>query len=178
MYDALLLSAQHQVDEIRALEKLRNEPEKEITIVGVPYWDDMKARLRPADPGILHELVAEPEVVPVRRVRRDEAVFRPWLLVHAHLVRLFGERLGERVGVHREEVRAAERPYPLVMVRDAGGERVDAGVEPRVVDLADVIAHVIEAARELPGRGIVVAERLGPAAEVQVGTITYTFIQQ
>ena len=44
-YDALLLSAQHQVDEIRALEKLRNEPEKEIQIVGVPYWDDMKDRL-------------------------------------------------------------------------------------------------------------------------------------
>lgn len=47
-YDALLLSSQHQVDEIRALEKLRNEAEKEIRIVGVPYWDDMKARLHPA----------------------------------------------------------------------------------------------------------------------------------
>lgn len=46
-YDALLLSSQHQVDEIRALEKLRNEKEKEIKIVGVPYWDDMKAKLSP-----------------------------------------------------------------------------------------------------------------------------------
>ncbi len=44
-YDALLLSSRNQVDEIRALEKLRNEPEKETRIVGVPYWDDMKARL-------------------------------------------------------------------------------------------------------------------------------------
>ncbi len=48
-YDALLLSSQHQVDEIRALEKLRNEKEKEIQIVGVPYWDDMKKRLHPTD---------------------------------------------------------------------------------------------------------------------------------
>ena len=47
-YDALLLSAEHQIEEIRALEKLRNEPEKEIRLVGVPYWDDMKMRLENA----------------------------------------------------------------------------------------------------------------------------------
>ena len=54
-YDALLLSAEHQVEEIRALEKLRNEPEKEIRIVGVPYWDDMKTKLDNTPPAHAHE---------------------------------------------------------------------------------------------------------------------------
>jgi CDP-glycerol glycerophosphotransferase (TagB/SpsB family) len=45
-YDALLLSGQYQIDDCRALEKLRNEPEKECTIVGIPHLDDKAARLR------------------------------------------------------------------------------------------------------------------------------------
>ncbi len=39
-YDALLLSGQYQIDDCRALEKLRNEPEKECVIVGIPYLDE------------------------------------------------------------------------------------------------------------------------------------------
>lgn len=44
-YDSLLLSGEYQKDQIRKLEKLRNEPEKEIEIVGLPYMDVMKARV-------------------------------------------------------------------------------------------------------------------------------------
>jgi hypothetical protein len=45
-YDALLLSGQYQVDDCRSLEHLRNLPEKECAIVGVPYLDLMANRLR------------------------------------------------------------------------------------------------------------------------------------
>lgn len=45
-YDALLLSGQHQVDDCRALEKLRNEPEKECIIVGIPYLDEEAEKLK------------------------------------------------------------------------------------------------------------------------------------
>ena len=39
-YDALLLSAKYQIEDCRALEKKRNMPEKECTIVGIPYLDE------------------------------------------------------------------------------------------------------------------------------------------
>ena len=48
-YDAILLSGQYQVEQVRALEKLRALPAKEIVKVGIPYMDDMLARLH-ADP--------------------------------------------------------------------------------------------------------------------------------
>ena len=44
-YDAILLSGQYQVEQVRALEKLRALPAKEIVKVGIPYMDDMLARL-------------------------------------------------------------------------------------------------------------------------------------
>ena len=44
-YDAVLLSGEYQVQEIRNLEKLRNLPEKELTIIGIPYMDEMAKRL-------------------------------------------------------------------------------------------------------------------------------------
>ncbi len=44
-YDALLLSADYQIEQIRKLEKLRNLPEKELLKVGIPYMDEMAARL-------------------------------------------------------------------------------------------------------------------------------------
>lgn len=44
-YDALLLSGQYQIDDCRALEKLRNEPEKECTIIGIPYLDEKSRKL-------------------------------------------------------------------------------------------------------------------------------------
>lgn len=45
-YDAVLLSGEYQVQDIRALEELRNLPKKELVKIGVPYLDDMKERLR------------------------------------------------------------------------------------------------------------------------------------
>ncbi len=54
-YDAVLLSGQYQVDDIRALEKLRNLPEKELKIVGIPYMDEMRKRLIQAPPLGEHE---------------------------------------------------------------------------------------------------------------------------
>ena len=44
-YDALLLSGDYQVQQVRKLEELRKLPPKELTIVGIPYMDEMKKRL-------------------------------------------------------------------------------------------------------------------------------------
>ena len=44
-FDALLLSGQVQADQIRALEKKRSLPAKELELVGMPYLDAMRERL-------------------------------------------------------------------------------------------------------------------------------------
>ncbi len=44
-FDAVLLSGEYQIEQIRTLEKLRKLPAKELEIVGVPYMDTMLARL-------------------------------------------------------------------------------------------------------------------------------------
>lgn len=44
-YDAILLSGEYQVEQVRKLEKLRDLPEKELKLVGIPYMDEMKKRL-------------------------------------------------------------------------------------------------------------------------------------
>ena len=44
-YDAVLVSGDYQINDIRELERLRNLPEKELVKVGVPYMDEMKKRL-------------------------------------------------------------------------------------------------------------------------------------
>ena len=45
-YDSILLSGQYQADDVRALEKLRGLPEKELVITGIPYMDEMAKRLK------------------------------------------------------------------------------------------------------------------------------------
>ena len=47
-YDALLLSGPYQIDDCRALEKLRELPEKECVLVGIPYLDETARRLETA----------------------------------------------------------------------------------------------------------------------------------
>lgn len=49
-YDALLLSGEYQERDTRSLEKMRGLPEKEIEIIGLPYMDEMAARLSAAPP--------------------------------------------------------------------------------------------------------------------------------
>lgn len=44
-YDALMLSGEYQVKDIRALEKLRSLPEKDLVKIGIPYLDEMAERL-------------------------------------------------------------------------------------------------------------------------------------
>ena len=44
-YDAIILSGDYQVDQIRKLEELRNLPNKELKVLGIPYMDEMKKRL-------------------------------------------------------------------------------------------------------------------------------------
>ncbi len=44
-YDSILLSGEFQGKQVRALEKLRKLPEKDIEYVGMPYFDKMKQRL-------------------------------------------------------------------------------------------------------------------------------------
>ncbi len=45
-YDAILVSGDYHIDDIRALEKLRNLPEKEVLKVGLPFMDEMAMRLQ------------------------------------------------------------------------------------------------------------------------------------
>ena len=54
-YDAVLLSGEYQVQDMRALEKLRGLPEKEFVKIGIPYMDEMARRLRDAGPTPPHK---------------------------------------------------------------------------------------------------------------------------
>lgn len=54
-YDAVLLSGDYQLRDIRNLEKLRNLPAKELLKVGIPFMDDMAARLKTAEPVPAHQ---------------------------------------------------------------------------------------------------------------------------
>lgn len=54
-YDALLLSGDYQMQQVRDLEQLRQLPAKELTKVGIPYMDEMAKRLENADPIPAHE---------------------------------------------------------------------------------------------------------------------------
>ena len=54
-YDAILLSGDYQVQDIRDLESLRQLPAKELVKVGIPYMDEMAARLQAAPPVPAHE---------------------------------------------------------------------------------------------------------------------------
>ena len=49
-YDAVLLSGEYQIHQIRELERLRGLPAKELRIVGLPYMDAMRSRLAAAGP--------------------------------------------------------------------------------------------------------------------------------
>lgn len=49
-YDAVLVSGDFQEEQVRALEKLRNLPPKEICHIGIPYMDEMAKRLREDPP--------------------------------------------------------------------------------------------------------------------------------
>ena len=48
-YDAILLSGEYQIWQVRELERLRNLPAKECELVGIPYMDVMRRRLMDAD---------------------------------------------------------------------------------------------------------------------------------
>lgn len=48
-YDAVLLSGDYQAEQIRQLEALRELPPKELVKVGIPYMDEMAARLSQAE---------------------------------------------------------------------------------------------------------------------------------
>lgn len=48
-YDAILLSGEYQARDVRNLEALRDLPEKELVMVGIPYMDEMAKRLKTAE---------------------------------------------------------------------------------------------------------------------------------
>ncbi len=54
-YDAILLSGEFQVQQLRKLEELRKLPAKELVKVGIPYMDEMAKRLKNAEPIGEHE---------------------------------------------------------------------------------------------------------------------------
>ena len=49
-YDAIMLSGGYQARDIRALEQLRELPAKELVEIGIPYMDEMAARLERVGP--------------------------------------------------------------------------------------------------------------------------------
>lgn len=53
-YDAIMLSGDYQAKNIRDLEQLRNLPEKELTMIGIPYMDEMAKRLEVSGPAPDH----------------------------------------------------------------------------------------------------------------------------
>ena len=53
-YDAILLSGEYQAQDIRKLEKLRGLPAKELVKIGIPYMDEMAARLEKEGPAPEH----------------------------------------------------------------------------------------------------------------------------
>lgn len=53
-YDGILLSGEYQVRDIRNLEKLRGLPKKELVKIGIPYMDEMAARLAKVGPAPEH----------------------------------------------------------------------------------------------------------------------------
>lgn len=53
-YDAILLSGQYQLDDVRNLEKIRSIPSKDLEIVGIPYMDEMLKRVQTA-PKVINE---------------------------------------------------------------------------------------------------------------------------
>ncbi len=57
-YDGILLSGEYQARDVRALEKKRNLPEKELVMIGIPYMDEMKKRLEAAEPLAAHPRTA------------------------------------------------------------------------------------------------------------------------
>lgn len=54
-YDAMILSGEYQVKEVRQLEQLRNYPPKDIALCGIPFMDSMKKRLEAAEKLPPHE---------------------------------------------------------------------------------------------------------------------------
>lgn len=54
-FDAVLLSGEYQVEELRYLEKLRGLPAKELIKIGIPYMDEMAARLNADGEGTAHD---------------------------------------------------------------------------------------------------------------------------
>ncbi|NLL63287.1 MAG: CDP-glycerol--glycerophosphate glycerophosphotransferase [Ruminococcaceae bacterium] len=52
-FDAVLLSGEYQIKQVRQLEQLRNLPAKDLQIVGLPHLDKMKSRLDDFREGIL-----------------------------------------------------------------------------------------------------------------------------
>lgn len=53
-YDALLIAGEHQQRDIRQLEQLRGLPAKELVTVGIPFMDEMAARLASEGPAPEH----------------------------------------------------------------------------------------------------------------------------
>ncbi len=54
-YDAIMLSGEYQVTDIRNLEELRDLPGKELIKIGIPYMDEMVTRLEQVGPVAEHE---------------------------------------------------------------------------------------------------------------------------
>ena len=54
-YDAVLLSGEYQINQLRTLESQRNLKEKELRLVGIPYMDEMVRRLESVGKAPEHE---------------------------------------------------------------------------------------------------------------------------
>lgn len=51
-FDAVMLSGEYQVQEVRDLEKIRGLPEKDLIKIGIPYMDEMVKKLQAAEQNV------------------------------------------------------------------------------------------------------------------------------
>ena len=131
--------------------------------------------LEPAPGGIglpvLHELPSDAERVAValdraHAAREHDGLLIPERLVDDHLRVARGERLCERVGVSRDEVRVADRRQALAAPFNARRERVRTDPEARVAHLLRGGLQRGVAAGETVGVDLVAAVELPPDVEV------------
>lgn len=99
-FDAILLSGEYQIEQVRELERLRNLPPKELELVGVPYMDTMRARLLASGNDTEKSDVAEK--------RRTVLVAPSW--GESGLLKKYGEKLIDEL--LKTGYRIIIRPHP------------------------------------------------------------------
>ncbi|MBR3638874.1 MAG: CDP-glycerol glycerophosphotransferase family protein [Lachnospiraceae bacterium] len=106
-FDAILLSGDYQIEQIRELERLRNLPAKELELVGIPYMDTMKERLDSAENADSSASTVDSDGASVEK-RRTILVAPSW--GESGLLKKYGEKLIDEL--LKTGYRIIIRPHP------------------------------------------------------------------